>query len=125
MFRYGPYAAIALLPAFALLLMVIYPLRSRRYPQRPRRFAAHLVFAAHNHAFLFSLAVLAAVLPSQSLAVALLMVAATIYLLASLRAVYGGGWPLTLARAFVLFVAYMLLFGLLTMTLLAIAVILQ
>ena len=43
----------ALLPAFAALLKVVYLGRSRRYPSRPRLYGEHLVFAAHNHAFLF------------------------------------------------------------------------
>ena len=42
-----------LLPAFAVLLKVLYLGRRRRYPARPRLYGEHLVFAAHNHAFLF------------------------------------------------------------------------
>jgi hypothetical protein len=125
MFRFGPYAAIALLPAFAFLLMVVYPLPSRRYPRRPRCFAGHLVFAAHNHAFLFALVTLALVLPHVGIVGTLVTIAAPVYLVWSLRAVYGGGWVLTLVRAFVLFVAYAVLFGLVTLGLLAAAVILQ
>jgi hypothetical protein len=55
MLRYGPYAMVALLPAFALLMKLVYLGRARRYPARPRRYAAHLVFGAHNHAFLFAI----------------------------------------------------------------------
>ena len=51
--RYGPYAMFALLPAFAVLLKLLYLGRRRRYPARPRLYGEHLVFAAHNHAFLF------------------------------------------------------------------------
>ena len=50
--RYAPYAAIGLLPLFALLLEIVYIGGWRRHPLRPRRYAAHLVFGAHNHAFL-------------------------------------------------------------------------
>ena len=51
--RYGPYAAFVLLPLFALLLKIVYVGRGRRYPSRPRRYVAHLIFGAHSHAFLF------------------------------------------------------------------------
>ncbi len=51
--RYAPYAAVGLLPLFALLLKIVYAGRGRRHPSRPRRYAAHLVFGAHIHAFLF------------------------------------------------------------------------
>jgi len=56
MFRYAPYAAIGLLPVSALLLQVVHIGGRRSRPLRPRRYAAHLVFAAHNHAFLFLIA---------------------------------------------------------------------
>ncbi|HEV8503406.1 MAG TPA: DUF3667 domain-containing protein [Casimicrobiaceae bacterium] len=125
MFRYGPYAAIALLPAFALLLMLVYPLPSRRYPHRPRRFAGHLVFAAHNHAFLFVLTSLALLIPRNTIAGPLVLVAAPVYLLWSQRSVYGGGWLLTLARAFVLLVMYAVLFVIATLGVLIAAIVLQ
>ena len=51
-FRYGPYAMFVLLPAFGFLLKVLYLGRRRRYPDRPRLYSEHLVFAAHNTAFL-------------------------------------------------------------------------
>ncbi len=125
MVRYGPYAAIALLPAFALLLMLVYPWRSARYRDRPRKFAAHLVFAAHNHAFSFLVTIIALLLPSQSLAMFLLLIAAAIYLLQSMRNVYGGGWTLTLLRAFVLMLGYVVMFALVTSALLIAAVVVQ
>jgi len=46
--RYGPYAMFVLLPAFALLLKLLYLGRRRRHPARPRLYGEHLVFAAHN-----------------------------------------------------------------------------
>src|SRR4029079_3934625 len=49
--RYGPYAMVALLPAFALLMKIAYLGRGARYPGRPRRYAEHLVYSAHVHAF--------------------------------------------------------------------------
>ena len=105
MLRYGPYAAFVLLPLFALLLKLAYIGRARRYPARPRRYAAHLVFGAHNHAFLFLLGVLIVLVPI-SLVRSALTVWAIVYLLWSMKAVYGGRWSGVLARAFALFFAY-------------------
>ena len=53
MLRYAPYAMFVLLPAFALLLKLVYVGRRRRHPGRPRLFGEHLVFAAYDHAFVF------------------------------------------------------------------------
>ncbi len=111
MFRYGPYAAFAMLPAFAWLLQLVYVGRGRRYPDRPRRFAAHLVFAAHNSTFVAILVTLLAIAPKLP---PILIVAVTFYVLyymvASLRRVYGGGWLGILARGSVIAVAYLVLF---------------
>ena len=123
-FRYGPYAAIALLPAFALMLKLVYLFATRRYAARPRRFAAHLVFAAHSHAFLFVLVTLL-VLPWPAWLRGIVPLAAAYYLLRSMRVVYGGGWVPTLMRGFVLFVLYVVAFALVTVALLATAVVLQ
>jgi uncharacterized protein DUF3667 len=124
-FRYGPYAAIVLLPAFALMLMLAYALRSPRHRDRPRRFAAHLVFAAHNHAFLFVLTIVAALVPFPGWVKSLIYLAAAAYLLQSMRVVYGGGWLATLVRALVLFVAYAVLFAVVVTGLLVAAVVMQ
>ena len=43
--RYGPYAMFVLLPAFAGLLKIVYLGRRRRYPDRPRLYSEHMVFA--------------------------------------------------------------------------------
>ncbi len=123
--RYGPYAAFALLPAFALLLAFAYPFSSRRYPQRPRRFAGHLVFAAHSHAFLFAFTTLMVLLPMPGWLTALLIAAACTYLLMALRAVYGGGWILTVLRAFALLIAYLVMFALATLALLLAALLVR
>ena len=64
--RYGPYAMFVLMPAFALLQMMAYFGRARRYPDRPSHYAEHLVFAAHIHAFLFLVGVLALSIPLVS-----------------------------------------------------------
>ncbi len=65
MLRYAPYASIILLPVYALLLQISFAGGARRI-RRPRLYAAHLVFAAHWHAFMFVVAMLFAVVPSVS-----------------------------------------------------------
>lgn len=110
MMRYGPYALFALLPLFALLLKLAYVGRARSYPLRPRRYAAHLVFGAYNHAFLFLVVALFALLPSGLLR-GMLAVWTIVYLLRSMRAVYGGRWSGVLARAAVIFLAYVVCFA--------------
>lgn len=110
MMRYGPYALFALLPLFALLLKLAYIGRARPYPLRPRRYVAHLVFGAYNHAFLFLVVALFALLPSKLLR-GMLAVWAIVYLLRSMRAVYGGRWSGVLARALAIFFAYVVCFA--------------
>ena len=61
--RYGPYAMFALLPAFAALLKVLYLGSGRRRPHRPRLYGEHLVFAAHNNAFLAFIVAAAVAVP--------------------------------------------------------------
>jgi len=108
--RYGPYAMVALLPAFALLMKLVYVGRVRSYPLRPRRYAAHLVFGAHSHAFLFLIGVLMMLVRVEILRSAL-GIWAVIYLLWSMKTVYGGRWSGVLARAAVIFLAYALCYG--------------
>lgn len=97
LFRYGPYAAIAMLPVFALLMKLAYAGGVRHYPDRPRRYAAHLVFSAYGHAFLFLLAILYAVAPAWLRFP--LFVWGCFYLLVSMKRVYGGRWSGVAARA--------------------------
>jgi len=108
--RYGPYAAFALLPLFALLMWLVYVGRARRYTARPRRYAAHLVFGAHNHAFLFVVTALIALLPFATLRDAL-TIWAIVYLLHSMKTVYGGRWSGVFARALAILVVYSLFFA--------------
>jgi hypothetical protein len=105
MLRYGPYALIAMLPAFALLMMVLHLGRGDRYPMRPRRYAEHLVYGAHNHAFVALAIALIIVSPHDAITTAIVAWGA-IYLVASMRVVYGGRWLGTIARAAVAIVAY-------------------
>jgi hypothetical protein len=122
--RYGPYAMVALLPAFALLMKLVYLGRARRYPMRPRRYAAHLVFGAYNHAFLFLVAVLLMTVPVPALRAAL-GVWLVMYLLWSMKAVYGGRWSGVLARASVILTAYAICFALAVTGLLVAAILLR
>ena len=91
MIRYGPYAMFLLLPVFALLLKLAYLGRAKRYPHRPRVYAAHLVFAAHYHALLFLMVTLAALVPWTPLRV-LAGAWSLAWLPLAMKRVYGGSW---------------------------------
>ena len=104
--RYGPYAMFALLPAFAVAAeRSSISGVSGGIPARPRLYGEHLVFAAHNHAFLFVVGSLIAVSPSGYVT-GVLVLWMFVYLAWSTRAVYGGRWLGIAARAIVLGVAY-------------------
>jgi hypothetical protein len=122
--RYGPYAMFALLPAIAALLKILYLGRGRRYPTRPRLYGEHLVFAAHNHAFLFVAGSLIAAL-SQGRFVGVLAMWMLVYLVWATHAVYGGRWVGIAARAVVLGFAYLILFAFVTIGLVVAAVLLR
>lgn len=123
-FRFAPYAAIGLLPLFALLLGIVYAGGRQRHPSRPTRYAAHLVFGAHNHAFLFLVATVIALVEFWPLR-ATLLVWTLIYGLASLKVVYGGSWPGVALRAIVITVAYSMFFAIAVAALLVAAVTLR
>jgi hypothetical protein len=106
--RYGPYAMFALLPAFALLLRLAYLGRHKPYPARPRRYAEHLVFAAHSHAFFFLIVTLTFAVPGVPAGVPLAW--ALVYAVWSLKTVYGGGWIGLATRALGIAIAYFVLF---------------
>jgi hypothetical protein len=110
-FRYAPYAAIGLLPLFALLLGVAYAGGRLRHPARPRHYAAHLVFGAHNHAFVFLVATVIAVVPYWPLR-ATLIVWSLIYAVVSLHDVYGGSWLGVVLRTIAITSVYALFFAL-------------
>ena len=125
MLRYAPYALFVLLPAFALLLKLVYLGRRRRYPRRPRLYGEHLVFAAYDHAFVFVAATIMLLLLGRTMALTIGGWVVGVYLLLSLRSVYGGPWVGLLLRAFVLFVSYMVLVGLATAGLVVAAILLR
>lgn len=122
--RYGPYAMFVLLPAFAALLKLLYLGPRRRHPSRPRLYGEHLVFAAHNHAFLFVVGSLMGITPNGWMT-GVLVTWALAYLIWSTRAVYGGRWLGIAVRAIVLVVAYAILFAFVTIGLLVAAVLLR
>jgi hypothetical protein len=122
--RYGPYAMFALLPAFALLQKMVYLGGRRRHPARPRLYGEHLVFAAHNHAFLFVVGTLLCVVPTGIWrGVMLLWVVA--YLARSAHVVYGGSWVGIATRALVLLCTYSVLLVPVTVGLLFAAILLR
>ena len=123
--RYAPYAMFVLLPAFALLLKLVYLGRGRRYPRRPRLYGEHLVFAAYDHAFVFVAATVMLLVVGRTLAITVGVWIVALYLLLSMRSVYGGSWAGLLLRAFVLFVSYTVLVGLATAGLVVAAILLR
>jgi hypothetical protein len=122
--RYGPYALIALLPWFALLLQIVYAGRRRRYPLRPRRYAEHLVFGAHNHAFACLALIVAVVSPWPPVS-AVAMLWMFCYLLWSMKSVYGGRWSGVFVRGALIVVPYLTMFALVTALLLVTAILLR
>ena len=110
MLRYGPYALIALLPVFALLLKLAYVGRARRYPARPRLYAAHLIYATHSEAFA-ALALLLMILIPLGVVRWAIAIWVGAYLLWSMHRVYGGRWIGTVARALVLSFAFLICYA--------------
>jgi len=122
--RYAPYAMILLLPAYAVLQQISYAGRSRRYPQRPRRYAAHLVFAAHVHSFIFLICAIAIAVPSA----AVRWLAAgwiAVYVMRATRGIYGGRMSGVVVRLFAVMSAYAFLLLLATIALACAAVLLR
>ena len=124
MLRYGPYALVAMLPAFALLMQVLYAGGRGRYPERPHGYAEHLVYGAHNHAFVALAGTLAFAIPA-GWATVVLVGWTIVYLLWSMHAVYGGRWSGVIARGFVALVAYVVIFALAVAGLVLAAVVLR
>lgn len=122
--RYGPYAMFVLMPAYALLQLIAYAGRGRRYPDRPSRYSEHLVFAAHTHAFLFLTCVLALSIPYNPLRI-VLAGWCLFYGYWATKKVYRGGWIGLFARSFVVGTAYLVLFGLVVVGLLLVAILVR
>jgi hypothetical protein len=95
-FTIMPRVFFAMLPVFAGIVWLFY---------RRMKFPATLVYAVHLHTFAFlSFAIAEAAKLTRSLTIAVpvgLMVVASVavYALLAQRAVFGGGWPMTFAKA--------------------------
>jgi hypothetical protein len=122
--RYGPYAMFVLMPALALLMMVAYLGRGRRYPDRPRRYAEHLVFSAHTHAFVFVIGVLALSIPFNPLRV-VLGTWCMMYVLWATKVVYRGGWFGLLLRALFVSIFYLTAYALVVAGLVLVAILVR
>ncbi len=124
MLRYGPYAMVALLPAFALLLKLAYLGRGRTYPQRPQRYAEHLVYSAHLHAFA---AVMLLALLLVPFGIVKLAIAAWVlfYAMRARQRVYGGRWWAGMLRAFGVGAIYLVVLSLAMAGLVVVAVMLR
>jgi hypothetical protein len=104
--------------------MIAYLGRARRYPDRPNRYAEHLVFAAHTHAFLFLVGVLALSIPFNPLR-AILAMWCLLYGFSATKVVYRGRWIGLFARSFVVGIAYLVLFALVIVGLLLVAILVR
>ncbi len=122
--RYGPYAMVALLPAFALLLKLAYLGGGRRYPQRPQRYAEHLVYSAHLHAFAAVMLLTLVVVPIGIVKTVLLLWI-VYYAMRARQVVYGGRWWAGLLRAFVIAMSYLVLLAVAMAGLVFVAVMLR
>jgi hypothetical protein len=104
LFTIMPRVFFGMLPVFAGIVWLFYR----------RRFPASLVFAVHLHAFaflIFSVSEAAKQTRSVALGAAIGLTAAivfVIYTLLSIRAVFGGRWPMTLVKAAGIGVVYLL-----------------
>ena len=105
----SPAAVFILLPLFALLVKLLYLRKKLFYTQ-------HLVFVVHNQSFVFAnltLMTLIGMLGEEfflSWLVAPLMLWMFVYMPLSLKRVYAQSWMTTLSKAFLLYVAYAVLF---------------
>ena len=124
MLRYGGYAMIVLLPVFALLLKVAYLGHGNRYPGRPRRYAEHLVYSAHIHAFAALVVMLFMVAPDGPLraAIALWVV---YYVMKARAVVYKGRWWAGVLRALVVATIYFVVVAAVMVGLLAVAALIR
>jgi len=122
--RYGPYAMVALLPAFAFLMKIAYLGRGSKYPGRPQRYAEHLVYSAHLHAFAAIMILLFLLVPIP-LARWALVGWVFFYAMRARQTVYGGRWWGGVLRALVVAVFYAVLMSAAIMGLLAAAIMLS
>ncbi len=105
MLRYGPTMVVLMLPIFAFLLQLAYLGRGKRYPGRPQRYAEHLVYSAHLHAFAALMVILLTLLPF-GWAPAGIVVWSIYYVLRAGNLVYGGRRWAGVLRTLVVGLAY-------------------
>jgi hypothetical protein len=122
--RFGPYAMVVLLPAFALLLKLAYLGSGSRYPGRPRRYAEHLVYSAHLHAFAALAILLILLLPFGPLRYAI-MAWIVFYVMRARQIVYRGRWWGGVLRAILIASVYVVLMAVAMAGLLTMAVMLR
>lgn len=126
-----PNSMLLLVPLLALYMRLIYPLAGRYYIE-------HLIHALHGHAFLFVMILLLLVLESLPATVAGLAVGrlwsagewlislwVPMYLLLSLKRVYGQGWGMTLLKFLVMGLGYLVLLVLATVLTVLVGVLLS
>ena len=105
MFTIMPRVFFALLPVFAAVVALFY---------RKRHFPTALVFAVHLHAFAFIIFAISESLKftgSEHLAErvgALMAIVFAVYAVRSFRVVFGGSWPITMAKAAGIGLLYMI-----------------
>ena len=119
--RYGPYAMVALLPAFALLMQIAYLGRGKRYPGRPQRYAEHLVYSAHLHAFAAIMILLLLLIPFTAARWAL-VAWILFYAMRARQVVYQGRWWGGVVRALFIATCYLVLMAMAIVGLLVAAI---
>lgn len=124
MLRYGGYAMIILLPVFALLLKLAYLGSGDRYPGRPRRYAEHLVYSAHLHAFAALVVILFMLAPEGPLR-AVLALWVVYYVMKARTVVYKGRWWAGVLRALVVATVYLVVVAMAMLGLLAVAALIR
>ena len=122
--RYGPYAMVVLLPAFALLMKLAYLGRGRKYPGRPQRYAEHLVYSAHLHAFAALMILLFLLVPFAPVRMAI-VAWIFFYAMRARQVVYRGRWWGGFLRALVVATFYSVLMAAAIVGLLVAAIMLR
>jgi hypothetical protein len=115
--NYLPQMMFVLLPAFALLLRLVYLLQPFHYLQ-------HLVFSLHYHAFVYLLFLLAQLLELFTVNIdGLLSLGLLVYLPLALHRCYGSSWRGSLGKSLFLYVSYgaVLLLSFIALVILALA----
>ena len=106
------------------LLKLAYLGRSAKYPGRPRRYAEHLVYSAHLHAFA-ALMIIALLLVPWGPARMALVLWIVFYAMRARQVVYRGRWWAGLLRAFAIATIYSVLASIAILGLLAMAIMLR